>query len=167
LLEEYLRGVVPGEVPAKWPLEALKAQAVASRSYAQYAIEHPRHHPTADICTTTHCQHYDAAKIDDRSDEAIRQTRGLILRYNGSTVNTVFSARCGGHTRNNEDVWTQGRPLPYLRGVSCPDVAEKHGHGVGMCQHGARVFAEQGKTFDQILSHYYQSTQLETIPEKS
>ena len=55
LLEEYLRAVVPAEVPALWPAEAAKAQAVAARSYAQYAIEHPRH-PNADICTSpAHC----------------------------------------------------------------------------------------------------------------
>jgi hypothetical protein len=155
-LDEYLRGVVAGEVPPNWPGEALKAQAVASRSYAQYAKEHPRHRPIADICTTTHCQHYAPQKINDNTDEAVEATSGLIVQFDGKTVNTVFSARCGGHTRNNEDVWTRGRPLPYLRGVPCPDTAEKHGHGVGLCQHGARVFAEQGKNFDHIIRHYYQ-----------
>lgn len=163
-VEEYLRAVVPGEMPANWPDEALKAQAVAARSYAQYAIEHPRHHPTADICTTVHCQHYDPEKIHTRTDEAIQQTRGLVVLFEGKTVNTVFSARCGGHTRNNEDVWTGGRPVPYLRGVPCPDKAEKQGHGVGFCQHGARVFATQSRTFDQILRHYYQGVTLGPAP---
>jgi murein DD-endopeptidase MepM/ murein hydrolase activator NlpD len=64
LLEEYLRGVVPSEMPPQWPMEALKAQAVAARGYAQYTVKHPRHAPTADICTTTHCQHHDPAKIN-------------------------------------------------------------------------------------------------------
>lgn len=163
-LEEYLRGVVPGEMPALWPMEAIKTQAVAARSYAQYAIEHPRHHPNADICTTVHCQHYDSSRIDPNSDDAIQQTRGIVVLYEGKTVNTVYSARCGGHTQNNEDVWKKGRPVPYLRGVSCPDKGEKHGHGVGFCQHGARVFATQGRTYEEILKHYYQGITLGPAP---
>lgn len=163
-LEEYLRAVVPGEMPALWPMEALKVQAVGSRSYAQYAIERPRHAPYADICTTVHCQHYAPDKIHDRSDEAIRQTRNMILFYEGRTVETVFSARCGGRTQNNEDVWTQGRPLPYLRGVDCPDKGQKRGHGVGFCQYGARVFADQGRSYEEILKHYYQGIELGSRP---
>lgn len=162
-LDEYLRSVVAGEVPSNWPAEALKAQAVASRSYAQYAVEHPRHRPIADICTTTHCQHYAPDKINNNTDAAVAQTSGLIASYQGQTVNAVFSARCGGHTRNNEDVWTGGSPRAYLRGVPCPDTGEKQGHGVGLCQQGARVLAEQGKTFAEIINHYYQGAEVESI----
>jgi hypothetical protein len=163
-LEEYLRSVVPGEMPADWPDEALKAQAIAARSYAQFAIEHPRHHPEADICTTTHCQYYDSSKIDLRADDAIQSTGGTVVLFENKTVNAVFSARCGGRTHNNEDVWTGGRPLPYLRAVSCPDIGEQHGHGVGFCQHGARVLALQGRRYDQILRHYYQGIELGPAP---
>jgi hypothetical protein len=163
-LEEYLRGVVPGEMPALWPMEALKAQAVASRTYAQYHIEHPRF-PNADICTTTKCQHYAPDKIHPRSDQAIQETRDQILFYEGKTINAVFSAHCGGHTRNNEDAWKKGHPLPYLRGVSCPAAGQKRGHGVGLCQYGAREFANQGRTYDEILLHYYQGSRLDSIPE--
>jgi hypothetical protein len=163
LLEEYLRAVVPGEMPALWPMEALKAQAVASRTYAQYAIEHPRF-PNADICTTTQCQHYAPDKIHPQSDQAVQETKGLIILFEGQTANAVFSAHCGGHTRNNEDVWP-GRPLPYLRGVSCPVAGEKRGHGVGLCQYGARAFAAQGYSYDQILKHYYQGCKLSAIPQ--
>jgi hypothetical protein len=159
-LEEYLRAVVPGEMPALWPMEALKVQAVGSRSYAQYAIERPRHAPHADICTTVHCQHYAPGKIRARSDEAIQQTQGVILLHEGRTVETVFSARCGGRTQNNEDVWKRGRPLSYLRSVECPDKGPKRGHGVGFCQYGARAFADQGRTYEEILKHYYQGITL-------
>ena len=152
-LEEYLRAVVPAEMPALWPPEAVKTQAVASRSYAQYAIEHPRH-PNADICTTSHCQVYNPAMIHPKSDEALQATRGLIARYNDQTANGIFCANCGGHTLNNEDVFG-GPPVPYLRGVPCPDKGEKRGHGVGMCQYGTRAFANQGYTYDQIIRYYY------------
>lgn len=162
LLETYLRAVVPAEMPASWPIEAVKAQAIASRSYAQYAIEHPKF-PNADICTTTQCQHYDPAKIHAKSDRAIAETRGIVLRHEGQTINAVFSANCGGHTRNNEDVW-QGRPEIYLRGVSCPDTGDKSGHGVGLCQYGARALARSGQTHEQILEHYYQGAVLGSIP---
>jgi stage II sporulation protein D len=54
--------------------------------------------------------------------------------------------------------------VPYLRGVSCPDKGEKHGHGVGFCQHGARVFATQGRTYEEILKHYYQGITLGPAP---
>lgn len=153
-VEEYLRAVVPAEIPALWHAEAVKAQAVASRSYAQYAIKNPRH-PNADICTNpAHCQNYDPGRIHPKSDEAIQATRGIVARYNGETINALFSANCGGHTLGNEDVFG-GSPLPYLRGVPCPDKGEKRGHGVGFCQYGARAFAGQGRTFEQIIKHYY------------
>ncbi len=153
-LEEYLRAVVPAEMPALWPFEAVKAQAVTARSYAQYAIEHPRH-PNADICTDpAHCQNYDPGKIHTKSDEAIQATKGIVARYNGKTINGLFSANCGGHTLNNEDVFG-GSPVTYLRGVPCPVKDEKQGHGVGLCQHGARAFAQQGRSYEQIVKHYY------------
>ncbi len=161
-LEEYLRAVVPAEIPALWSPEAVKAQAVASRSYAQYAIEHPRH-PNADICTSpAHCQNYDPARIHPASDEAIRATQGIIARYNNQTANCIFSANCGGHTFNNEDVF-QGAPVPYLRGVPCPDKGQKQGHGVGLCQYGAQAFANQGYSYEQIIRYYYTGVTLSSI----
>jgi hypothetical protein len=163
-LEEYLRAVVPAEMPASWPLEALKAQAVASRTYAQFAIEHPRF-PNADICTTTQCQAYAPDKIHPRSDQAVQETQGIVALYQGKTINAVFSAHCGGHSRNNEDVW-KGNPVPYLRGVPCPARGEKQGHGVGLCQHGARELAAQGQTYEEILKHYFQGSNCGPLPEK-
>lgn len=161
-LEEYLRAVVPAEMPALWPAEAVKAQAIAARSYTQYAIEHPRH-PNADICTKpAHCQNYDPAKIHPKSDEAIQLTKHIIARSNGQTITGVFSANCGGHTRNNEDVFN-GAPVPYLRGVPCPDPGPKNGHGVGLCQHGARALASQGQSYETIIKHYYTGVTLGPI----
>ncbi|MEW5960639.1 MAG: SpoIID/LytB domain-containing protein, partial [Chloroflexota bacterium] len=158
-LEDYLRAVVPAEMPALWPPEAVKAQAVASRTYAQYAIENPRH-PNADLCTNpAHCQNFRPDRVHPKSDEAIQATRGLIARYNGQTINAFFSANCGGHTLNNEDVFP-GAPLPYLRGVTCPDSGDKRGHGVGLCQYGARALAQQGRLYDQIVKHYYSGVTL-------
>ena len=153
-LEEYLRAVVPAEMPALWPTEAVKAQAVAARSYAQHAIEHPRHN-NADICISAgHCQNYNPDRVHAKSDEAIRLTKGLVARYNGQTINGVFSANCGGHTRNNEDIFGGG-PRPYMRGVPCPNPGPKNGHAVGLCQYGARDLARQGHTYEEIIKYYY------------
>ncbi len=158
-LETYLRAVVPAEMPALWPFEAVKAQAVVARSYAQYAIEHPRH-KNADICTNpAHCQHYDFDKIHPKSDEAIARTSGIVARYNGETINGVFSANCGGHTRNNEDVF-RGAPVPYMRGVACPHKGQKRGHAVGLCQYGARDLARTGHTYEEIIKHYFSGVTL-------
>jgi hypothetical protein len=154
-LEQYLRAVVPAEMPAGWPAEALKAQAVAARSYARYTIDHPRHQ-NADICTNpAHCQNFDLAKTHPKTDAAIQATANIVARYNNQAINALFSANCGGHTRDNEAVFTGGSPVPYLRGVDCPVEGQRHGHGVGLCQYGARAFADQGHSYDQIIRHYY------------
>lgn len=154
--EEYLKGVVPQEMPPAWPMEALKAQAVAARSYAATTFKHA--HEGADVCTTTHCQVWKSTHYDT-TDQAVDETHGVSAKYNGSIITAFFHAHCDGHTRNVEDVWTAY--LPYCRSVACPcGFAEKLGHGVGMCQHGARVLAEQGKSYQEILQHYYTGIQV-------
>lgn len=95
-LEDYLRSVVPSEMPAKWPLEALKAQCVAARSYTLGCLG--RHEAEGcDICDSTHCQAYRGAGSETPgTDEAVFQTRGLVLQYGGKTLMALYSADCGG-----------------------------------------------------------------------
>ncbi|MEM7028539.1 MAG: SpoIID/LytB domain-containing protein [Chloroflexota bacterium] len=166
-LESYLRAVVPAEMPALWHPEALKAQAVAARTYAMRSLMRSRsQNKEADITSTfAHSQQFDPSKMHAAADVAILATKGLVLRQNGQIIDALFSANCGGHTRNNEDVDGFSKtPVPYLRGVSCPNPGPKNGHGLGLCQHGARAFAEQGLTYDQILAHYYTNTTLDPMP---
>lgn len=153
-LEEYLCCVVPNEMPSTWPAEALKAQAVAARSFAEYAIAHPRHAPIADVCSSTHCQVHDRDKIRSNTDAAVAQTSGQVLLYNGQVVSGYYSANCGGQTVGNETGFG-GSPLPYLRPVTCVNKDVKNGHGVGMCQYGAHDMAIAGATYQEILKHYY------------
>jgi peptidoglycan hydrolase-like amidase len=151
VMEEYLRGVVPAEMPASWPLEALRAQAVAARSYASTRRAH--RNVGADVCTTTHCQVWRAVYYD-RTDQAVRETRGVVGRYDGLIIEAYYFAHCDGRTRNSEEVWI--RALPYCRSVLCPcGNTRMRGHGVGMCQHGARTMALRGRDYRQILTHYY------------
>lgn len=109
-IEQYLRGVVPNEVPASWPSAALEAQAVAARSYA-LAGDH-RWTGYADTCDTTLCQVYDGRfttragwrqATHARTDAAIDATAGLVrLHGDGSVARTEFSSSSGGHTTGGD-----------------------------------------------------------------
>lgn len=159
-LDEYLKGVVPHEMPPSWPLEALKAQAVAARSYAATSRRHADANPEADadVCTTTHCQVWSPIHYDT-TDRAVEATSGEVGIYGGSVIQAFFHAHCDGHTRNVEDVWKSA--IPYLRGVSCPcGYDDLSGHGVGMCQWGARALATEGHDYRAILRHYYQGAEI-------
>jgi stage II sporulation protein D len=122
-LEAYLRGVVPGEVPAAWPLEAQKAMAVAARTYA--LASRGKHAADGfDVCDSTHCQMY-LGRVPGaaRSEQAVQATRGLVALSGGELIRAFYSADCGGRTANNEDVPFSDNPtepVSYLRSV--PDV---------------------------------------------
>ncbi len=150
-LDEYLKGVVPHEMPPNWPAEALRAQAVAARSYAITASGHAD--VGADVCTTSHCQAWSPIFYDS-TDQAVAATSGVTARYQGNVIRAFFHAHCDGHTRDSEVVW--GGQVAYLRGVACPcGFTALYGHGVGMCQYGARSLALQGYDYATILKHYY------------
>lgn len=133
-IDEYLCGVVAAEMPAEFEKEALKAQAVAARSYAYYRKENPSpDHPNATVCTDfTHCKAYkspemqktawgdNAKKYSDKISEAVYSTSGEIITYNGEVAMAVFHSQSGsGRTENSKDVW--GGDVPYLISV------ESHG----------------------------------------
>lgn len=131
-LEELLRSIVPSEIFASAPREALRAQAVAARGevLAKIGVRH-RGDPYM-LCAEQHCQvSKGIAGEHPRTDEAIASTRGLLLfTAAGDLVDTVYSSTCGGHTENNEAAWGT-QPDPYLRGK--PDgaaVAELFAEGV-------------------------------------
>ncbi len=119
-IEQYLRGVVPRELgPGAYPeLEALKAQAIAARSYTlrnlgEFGDE------GYDLCGTPRCQVYGG--MDDEhplSDRAVAETAGEILVFGGQPIDALYSATCGGHTENVEVIFPLKR-ASYLRGVPC------------------------------------------------
>jgi stage II sporulation protein D len=237
-LEDYLVGVLGGEMPKSFPPEALKAQAVAARTYAlnkkleQYG--QPFH-----LGSSVISQVYKGLDAEDpRTRKAVEDTRGLILTWQLQPIEAYFHASCGGKTETGMDAL--GRDLPYLQAVDCPcgnlpsshwtlhlsskdlkplgakgalhvqgrsstgrarrvDVGTRsidavifrerlgytklkslnfeiakardgwnvkglgYGHGAGLCQWGARVYADKGWNFEKILNHYYPGTELQTL----
>ena len=119
-MEQYLRGVVPVEMgPYVFPeLEALKAQAVAARTYT---VAHLGDHDDEgwDICDTPACQAYHGAGAEHRlTDRAVAETAGLIATFQGDPIDAMYTSTCGGHTEDAAELF-DGRGAPYLRGVAC------------------------------------------------
>ncbi|MEB3240042.1 MAG: SpoIID/LytB domain-containing protein [Cyanobacteriota bacterium] len=114
-LEQYLPSVVGSEMPASWPQAALRAQAVAARTYA---LRQRQPRLAFDLSATVSSQVYKGVEAEtDSTREAVAATRGQVLTYAGQLANTVFHSSAGGLTENSGDLWSQ--QLPYL--VSVPD----------------------------------------------
>jgi stage II sporulation protein D len=113
--DEYLYGVVASEMPAGFHREALKAQAVAARSYMlnRMGIHSAQGY---DLCDLGHCQAYRGMGQEHTGAvEAVNETRGLIMYHENEPINAVYFSSSGGVTDNSENVWNEA--LPYLRGV--------------------------------------------------
>ncbi|MFN3368263.1 MAG: SpoIID/LytB domain-containing protein [Thermus sp.] len=111
LLEDYLLGVLPAEMPEGFPQEALKAQAVVARTFAVN-----RSNPRApyDLCASEICQVYLGLAVETpRHSEAVRATRGKVLSHGGKAISALYHADSGGMTAGSEEVF--GKALPYLR----------------------------------------------------
>ncbi|MDF0553447.1 SpoIID/LytB domain-containing protein [Kamptonema sp. UHCC 0994] len=114
-LEQYLYSVLGAEMSGNWPQEALKAQAVAARSYALNKRSESQT-DIYDLEDTQASQVYKGLETESSGTyAAVDATAGQVLTYGGQIILAVFHSSSGGHTENVEDVWTQ--PLPYLRGV--------------------------------------------------
>ena len=250
-IEDYVMGVVPGEVNAGWHSEVLKAQAVAARTYALYqrTLSAGREY---DVVAGTQDQVYQGTKgVDERVARAVESTRGVVVSHHGRPIYAAFSSTAAGPTEDALNVWS--KDLPYLRGVDCPFDANSpyyrwrvsvpfdklehslrqiglpvgtiasltpfgysragrvtrlrvlhsqgelilrgedlrkvvgystlpstrfdietvaqdviftgfgSGHGVGMCQWGAKQLAELGYPFQTILAYYYPGTELKSV----
>ena len=116
-MESYLRGVVPHEMSASWPAEALKAQACAARAYA----ERSRNPGEAfDVYCTTRDQAYGGVRSEAAAtNAAVKGTAGVVPKYDGAPIAAFYFSTSGGHTENIENVW-QTSPIPYLKGVDDP-----------------------------------------------
>lgn len=118
-LEEYLYGVLPLEMSPGWPLEALKAQAVASRTYA---LKHINPLKDYDVTNNTDRQVYGGtSKTDPRIKKAVDSTKDLVMKYKGKLITAYFHACCGGHTASSKAAWgeTLNKPLYGVRDPFC------------------------------------------------
>ncbi len=151
-LEDYLKGVVPSEMPSKWNTEALKAQAIAARSYAVATKTAGKHASKGfDVVDTTSDQAYGGASAEkDTTTKAVEDTKGIVLVQDKKVLPTYYHASSGGQTK----VWDSGSS--FLQSVpSFDNGTKKNGHGVGMSQHGANNLAAQGYNAYQILNYFY------------
>ncbi len=118
-LEEYLYGVLKNEVDPQWPAEALKAQAVASRTWALYSLNRFALEGY-DVRATTESQVYNGVTAEDpRTTAAVDATRGEIMTYQGRPIFAAYHSDSGGSTESSELVWG-GTSYPYLKGVADP-----------------------------------------------
>ena len=129
-LEEYLYGVVAAEMPATFEIEALKAQAIAARTYTVYKLKNGSKHDNADICDDAKCCQAWISKearfekwndVDKESNwskivNAVDSTSGIIITYDGEPINAFFHSNSGGNTEVVSNVWG-GTDYPYLQSV--------------------------------------------------
>lgn len=123
-LEDYLMGVVPGEVPRSFPPEVLRAQAILARTFALYRLN-----PKAlyDICDDERCQVYLGYRAETpEHSAAVQATRGLIVSYGQQPITAVYHADSGGYTAASAEVW--GGSVPYL--IARPDPYSQSPKGV-------------------------------------
>ncbi|GAB4214311.1 MAG: SpoIID/LytB domain-containing protein [Synechococcales cyanobacterium] len=114
-LEDYVSSVIGSEMGHRFPTESLRAQAVATRSYALFQRQQ-RLQSAYDLGDDQYWQVYKGVAAEsNRTQAAAKETLGQVLTYRGRIINAVFHSSSGGHTDNSEEVWVEA--LPYLRGV--------------------------------------------------
>ena len=117
-LEEYLCSVISSEMNANSPMELLKAHAVISRSWAIRAMEHPNHEGYH-VCADDHCQRYEGLRrMNERAVQAVRETTGQVLTYNGEICDCRYYKCCGGQTEIWRTCW-EDIDVPYIQSVTC------------------------------------------------
>ncbi len=134
-LNEYLWGVVAAEMPASFEEEALKAQAVAARTYSLHKAGNAANHPEADLCTNyACCQAWisrekaqanwgeNAAAYTDKITQAVGETNNQVVLYEGQLISAVFHSSSGEATQDAVAVW--GNSVPYLQSVDSPEGEE-------------------------------------------
>jgi len=215
--ETATASVVASENTPDTPLEALKAQAVAARSYF---VAGRGRHADVDFCDTTHCQFLrEPPSPGSAAARAVADTRDLVLAYDSRPIAAMYTRSCSGHTRTPAELglspatypyysveckYCRAHPSQWSRRIAAQDAAPLQssnesarlnidrrlgwstvpsnefvtridkdqivldgtgeGHGIGLCQSGAKAMAEEGADFRQILGHYYPNTTVVSWP---
>ena len=123
-LEKYIAGLLNSEMSAKWSIQALMAQAIAARTYAIYQMKEsstPHYRglkPPFDLDSSVKDQVYEGANMERyKAIQAVQQTHGMVLTFDGKPIKAFYHSTCGGHTETPDRVW--GMRLPYLHSVQC------------------------------------------------
>src|SRR3954451_7344611 len=117
-LDDYIQGVIVGEMPTSWPLPALEAQAVAARSYS---LTTDAGGATFDQYPDTRSQmYYGMSRETPGSNQAVRSTAGQVVMYGNTVASTYYFSTSGGRTENIENSWPGSAPVPYLQSVDDP-----------------------------------------------
>jgi stage II sporulation protein D len=120
-METYLKGVVPAEISANWHLDALKAQAITARTFALKRAFAARQKSTAyfDVTDDTYCQVYLGTRQSQKTNQAVDETKNLVLIWNQQLITSPFHSCSGGMTESNANAWNSS-PYPYLCSVESP-----------------------------------------------
>ena len=171
--EIAVASIVAAEAPPHATLEALKAQAIASRSFL---LAKPGPHADFDACDTTHCQFLrEPPPPDSLAARATRATQNVVLTWRPQPtaqpviVRAMYSRSCGPRTQVPPNLPAGTYPFYSVECEFCrahPDHAKIYstGHGIGMCQLAAADMAAHGATAAAILAHFYPNTHLTTLP---
>ena len=154
-LETYVKNGLDDEWMAGWDSDALKAGAIAYRSYGVYHVYNPKS-ASYDICNTTRCQVNDPTDTQTATDGATDATRGVILT--DSSKQKPFFAEYSAENNSafcpDGQIGSPARNWPCMADSTC--VGKTHeGHGRGMCQKGTQRWAKQNKNYEWIVNHYY------------
>jgi peptidoglycan hydrolase-like amidase len=167
-IEWYLKGIA--ETSNVSPMQYQRALLTAARTYAMYHVQRQTKHAskyfTVDASLDQVYRGYGAEARSPTIVAAVEATRGQIVTYQGKLALTPYFSRSDGRTRSWGEVWYGQSNYPWLVSVPVPDDVGKTlwGHGVGMSATGAlQMDAKWGKTYDQILSHFYAGTELRRI----
>ncbi|BDU49980.1 SpoIID/LytB domain-containing protein [Haliovirga abyssi] len=121
LAEEYLYSVVPSEIGINFPDEAIKSQIVAARTYLYYGLKNKKYEKFDLLDGTSSQMYLGYERENSKINNLINLTSHEIMVYKDKTINALYYADSGGWTANNEDVWSGGKPIPYLRAVDDKD----------------------------------------------
>lgn len=118
-LEQYLEGLISIELSPRWELAAMKVQAVVARTYALYQKELNSGNPYHLTTSVLHQLYRGIEHANPKTRQAVRETRGEVLIYNGLPIMAVYHSCCGGRTEDAENVWDTDKDRPYLKSVFC------------------------------------------------
>ena len=165
-LNDYIEGVLPYEISNSWPLESQKAFAICVRSYTLASL--CRHEKYGfDLCNSAHCQVYQGrARVNSAVEQAVRETTGKVMTYNGKIATAFYSAVSGGVTVSSKDAWYED--IPYLRAVETPwEIYTNHPYGTWQTEVSGKELADYLRAGGYNVSGTIKSVNIDKLADNS